>query len=58
MFPCSKKYGIQSVGRRQHVNFVFCKFEIVIFKIVQVITENIPFAFLCVLSIVKSDQHV
>ena len=32
--------------------FVFCKFEIVIFKIVQVMTENIPFAFLYVLSIV------
>ena len=31
--------------------FVFCKFEIVIFKIVQVMTENIPFAFLYVLSI-------
>ena len=30
---------------------VFCKFEIVIFKIVQVMTENIPFAFLYVLSI-------
>ena len=32
--------------------FVFCKFEIVIFKIVQAMTENIPFAFLYVLSIV------
>ena len=34
-------------------SFVFCKFEIVIFRIVhcQVITENIPFAFLYVLSI-------
>ena len=31
--------------------FVFCNFEIVIFKIVQVRTENIPFAFLYVLSI-------
>ena len=31
--------------------FVFCKLEIVIFKIVQVMTENIPFAFLYVLSI-------
>ena len=31
--------------------FVFYKFEIVIFKIVQVMTENIPFAFLYVLSI-------
>ena len=31
--------------------FVFCKFERVIFKIVQVMTENIPFAFLYVLSI-------
>ena len=31
--------------------FVFCKFEIVILKIVQVMTENIPFAFLYVLSI-------
>ena len=30
-------------------SFVFCKFEIVIFKIVQVMTENIPFAFLYVL---------
>ena len=58
MFLCSKKYGIQSAGRRQHVIFIFCKFEIVIFKIVQVMSENIPFAFLCVLSIVKSDQHV
>ena len=36
--------------------FVYSKFEIVIFKIVQVITENIPFAFLYVLSI--SVQHV
>ena len=26
--------------------FVFCKIEIVIYKIVQVMTENIPFAFL------------
>ena len=49
-FPCSKKYGIQSAGRRP-VILVFCKFEIVIFKIVQVMTENIPFAFLYVLSI-------
>ena len=31
--------------------FVFCKFEIVIFKIVQIMTENIPFAFLYVLSL-------
>ena len=31
--------------------FVSCKFEIVIFKIVQVMTENIPFAFLYVQSI-------
>ena len=31
--------------------FLFCKFEIVIFKIVQVMTESIPFAFLYVLSI-------
>ena len=31
--------------------FVFCKFEIVIFKILQVMTENKPFAFLYVLSI-------
>ena len=31
--------------------FLFCRFEIVIFKIVQVMTENIPFAFLYVLSI-------
>ena len=30
---------------------VFCKFEIVIFKIVQVMTGNILFAFLYVLSI-------
>ena len=35
--------------------FVFCKFEIiVILKIVQVMTENIPFAFLYVLSISTS----
>ena len=39
--------------------FVFCKFEIVILKIVQVMTENIPFAFLYVLSIVcYSNIHV
>ena len=31
--------------------FGLCKFEIVIFKIVQVMTENIHFAFLYVLSI-------
>ena len=31
--------------------FVFCKFEIAVFKIVQVMTENLPFAFLYVLSI-------
>ena len=31
--------------------FVFCKFEILIFKVVQVMAENIPFAFLYVLSI-------
>ena len=31
--------------------FGFYKFEIGIFKIVQVMTENIPFAFLYVLSI-------
>ena len=31
--------------------FVFCKLEIVIFKIVKVMTENIPFVFLYVLSI-------
>ena len=31
---------------------VFCKFEIVTLKIVQVMTENIPFAFLYALSIV------
>ena len=34
--------------------FVFCKFEIVTFKIVQVMTENIPFAFLYILSTVES----
>ena len=34
--------------------FVFCKFETVIFKIVQVMTEeNIPFVFLYVLSILS-----
>ena len=37
--------------------FVFCKFEIVIFKIVQVMTENIPFAFLYVLSILRIFQN-
>ena len=31
--------------------FIFCKLEIVIFNIVQVMTENIPFVFLYVLSI-------
>ena len=35
--------------------FVFCKFEIDIFKIVQVMTENIPFAFLYVLRILYDD---
>ena len=36
--------------------FVFCKLEILIFKIVQVMTENIPFAFLYVLSIEKKTR--
>ena len=31
--------------------FVFCKFEVVVFNMVQVMTENIPFEFLYVLSI-------
>ena len=46
MFPCLKNYGIQFAGRRH----VICKFEMAIFKIVQVRTENITFAFLYVLS--------
>ena len=37
--------------------FVFCKFEIVIFKIVQVMTENIPFAFLSLLSIEPNQKY-
>ena len=37
--------------------FVFCKFEILIFKIVQVMTENIPFAFLYVLSIAAHSAY-
>ena len=40
-----------SLGVEYMSIFVFCKLEIVIFKIVQVMTENIPFAFLYVLSI-------
>ena len=40
--------------RVEYMSFiVFCKFEIVILKIVLVMTENIPFAFLYVLSIAK-----
>ena len=49
MFPCSKKYGMR-VGDMSF--FVFYKFESVIFKIVHVMTGNLPFAFLYVLSIV------
>ena len=46
MFPCSQKYGIRSAGICYS-----CKFEMAIFKIVQVMTENIRFAFHYVLSI-------
>ena len=50
MFPCSKNMEFSlRVGDMPF--FIFCKIEIVIFKIVQVMTENIPFAFLYVLSI-------
>ena len=38
--------------------FVISKFEIVIFKNVQVITENIHFAFLYVLSIVYQLKQI
>ena len=41
MFLCSQKYGIQYPG----------KFAMAVFKIVQVMTENVRFAFLYVLSI-------
>ena len=50
IFPCRKNMEFSlRVGDMSF--FVFCKFEVVIFKIVQVMTENIPFAFLYVLSI-------
>ena len=47
MFLCSQNCGIQSAGSRH----VICKFEMGVFKIEQVMTENICFAFLYVLSI-------
>ena len=50
MFPCSKNMEFSlRVGDMPF--FVFCKFEIGIFKIIQAMTENIHFAFLYVLSI-------
>ena len=36
--------------------YVSCKFEMCIFKIAQVISENVHIAFLCVLSIYKSNR--
>ena len=57
MFPYSKNMEFSlRVGDMSF--FVFCKFEIAIFKIVQVMTENIPFAFLYVLSIVVKVRRI
>ena len=56
MFPCSKNMGFSlRIGDMSF--FAFCKFDIVIFKIVQVMTENIPFAFLYVLSIYRKKAY-
>ena len=59
MFPCSQnvKFNLL-VGDR--LFFFICKFEMAIFQIVQVMAENIRFAFLYVLSIFLIDyvRHI
>ena len=59
LFIDAKKHNVSVIEKNMEFSlrigdvsfFVFCKFEILIFKIVQVKTENKPFAFLYVLSI-------
>ena len=58
MFPCSKKNMEFSLQVGDMSFFVISKFEIVIFKNVQVMTENIHFAFLYVLSIVYQLKQI
>ena len=51
MFPCSQKNMEFNLLVANVLFCVTCKFEMAIFKIVQVMTENIRFSFLYVLSI-------
>ena len=47
---CPESYGIGPIIDR-HTRLCICKFELYIFKIAQVISENVRIAFLYVLSI-------